>query len=125
MLRQASLSVPDRIGRHVGDHRWWHRSVDRCQRRPERCIAATVIKSSGSLILGVAAGLACGTAIGFLNGLMVTLLRLPPFIATYGMLWVVLAGITFWYKLARPSTEFLAFSHARQRVRAGIPVPCI
>jgi ribose transport system permease protein len=60
------------------------------------CMAATVIKASGSIVLGVAAGLACGTAIGFLNGLMVTLLKLPPFIATYGMLWVV-HGITFWY----------------------------
>ena len=60
------------------------------------CIAATVIKSTGTISLGVAAGLACGTAIGILNALMVTMLRLPPFIATYGMLWM-LHGTTYWY----------------------------
>jgi len=60
------------------------------------CVAAAVMKSTGSIPLGVAAGLACGTAIGIMNGLMVTLLRLPPFIATYGMLWMV-HGATYWY----------------------------
>ena len=48
------------------------------------CVAAAVMKSTGAVSLGVAAGLACGTAIGLMNGAMVTLLRLPPFIATYG-----------------------------------------
>jgi ribose transport system permease protein len=87
------------------------------------CIAATVIKSSGSIVLGVAAGLACGTAIGFLNGLMVTLLRLPPFIATYGMLWVV-HGITFWYMAGEtiygfpPGVRTLGSGYV-----LGIPVP--
>ena len=60
------------------------------------CIAAAVMKSTGTIALGVVAGLACGTAIGVLNGLMITLLRLPPFIATYGMLWM-LHGTTYWY----------------------------
>ena len=60
------------------------------------CVAAAVMKSTGSIGLGVGAGLVCGTAIGIMNGLMVTLLRLPPFIATYGMLWM-LHGATYWY----------------------------
>jgi ribose transport system permease protein len=60
------------------------------------CLAAAVIKSSGALTLGIGAGLACGTAIGLLNGLLVTQLRLPPFIATYGMLWM-LYGVNYWY----------------------------
>ena len=33
---------------------------------------------------------------GLLNGLLVTKLRLPPFIATYGMLWM-LYGVNYWY----------------------------
>jgi ribose transport system permease protein len=87
------------------------------------CMAATVIKSSGSIVLGVAAGLACGTAIGFLNGLMVTLLRLPPFIATYGMLWVV-HGITFWYMAGETIYGFPpGFRTLGSGYVLGIPVP--
>ncbi len=87
------------------------------------CIAATVMKSSGSIVLGVAAGLACGTAIGFLNGLMVTLLRLPPFIATYGMLWVV-HGVTFWYMAGETIYGFPpGFRTLGSGYVLGIPVP--
>jgi ribose transport system permease protein len=60
------------------------------------CLAAAAIKSTGMLSMGFGAGLACGMAIGILNGLMVTQLRLPPFIATYGMLWM-LYGVNYWY----------------------------
>jgi ribose transport system permease protein len=60
------------------------------------CLAASVIQSTGSITLGAAAGLGCGTLIGSLNGLMVTRLGLPPFIATYGMLWMVY-GFNYWY----------------------------
>ena len=60
------------------------------------CLAATAIKATGSVLLGVATGFGCGAGIGLCNGLMVTWLRIPPFIATYGMLWV-LNGITYWY----------------------------
>jgi len=60
------------------------------------CLAATVMQSSGSVALGAATGLVFGAAVGVVNGLMVTLLRLPPFIATYGMLWT-LNGFTYWF----------------------------
>lgn len=60
------------------------------------CLAAAAIKSSGLMSFGFGAGLGCGIAIGILNGLMVTQLRLPPFIATYGMLWM-LYGVNYWY----------------------------
>jgi len=60
------------------------------------CFAAAAIKSTGALSPGIAAGLLCGSAIGLLNGLLVTKLRLPPFIATYGMLWM-LYGVNYWY----------------------------
>ena len=60
------------------------------------CLAAGVIKSGASPWLGVATALACSTFVGLLNGLAVTLLRLPAFLATYGMLWV-LQGIAFHY----------------------------
>lgn len=60
------------------------------------CLTAAAIKWSGTLSLGIGAGLVCGIAIGLINGLLVTQLRLPPFIATYGMLWMVY-GINYWY----------------------------
>jgi len=60
------------------------------------CLAGSVIQASGSPLLGVAVGLASGCMIGLGNGLLVTVLRLPPFIATYGMLWVV-HGLTYWF----------------------------
>ncbi len=60
------------------------------------CIAATALKASGSPALGLLAGIACGSAIGLANGLLITLLRLPSFIATYGMLWMV-QGYTYYY----------------------------
>jgi ribose transport system permease protein len=60
------------------------------------CFAAAAIKATGTLSSGFAAGVACGIAVGLLNGLMVTKLRVPPFIATYGMLWM-LYGVNYWY----------------------------
>jgi ribose transport system permease protein len=51
------------------------------------CIAASLI-SGGSIVLGIAAALGAGLACGLVNGVLVTVGRIPPFIATYGMLWI-------------------------------------
>jgi ribose transport system permease protein len=51
-------------------------------------IAALALKAGIPLPLAMAAGLVVGAALGFLNGLMVAIVKLPPFIATYGMMWV-------------------------------------
>jgi ribose transport system permease protein len=60
------------------------------------CLAASVMKVTGSAWLGTLVGLGCGSLVGLGNGLLVTVLRLPPFIATYGSLWV-LHGVTYWF----------------------------
>lgn len=60
------------------------------------CLAGTIIHQTGSATLGVLTGLVVGGVVGLLNGVMVTALRIPSFIATYGMLWV-LHGLTYWY----------------------------
>jgi ribose transport system permease protein len=51
-------------------------------------IAALALKAGVPLPLALAAGLVVGAALGLLNGLMVAVVKLPPFIATYGMMWV-------------------------------------
>ncbi len=51
------------------------------------CVGAAVI-ASGQVMLGVIAALATGLACGAANGWMVAYVRIPPFIATYGMLWI-------------------------------------
>jgi len=53
------------------------------------CLAATVIKATGSPWAGGAVGIGCGLLIGLCNGVLVALARIPSFIATYGMMWIV------------------------------------
>lgn len=60
------------------------------------CLAAGVMKATGSPLAGALVALACSTAAGLCNGMAVTRLRLPPFLATYGMLWI-LQGLAFQY----------------------------
>jgi ribose transport system permease protein len=87
------------------------------------CIAATVIKASGEVSLGVLAALLCGVTIGSINGLMVTALRIPAFIATYGMLWM-LHGITYWYMAGDTIHGFPSgFRALGSGYFFGIPVP--
>lgn len=51
---------------------------------------------SGHMVAGIAAALLVGLACGVVNGSLVAYLRIPPFIATYGMLWIALGfGFVF------------------------------
>ena len=58
------------------------------------CLAGTTIKATDNAWLGAVVALGVGGTIGVLNGMMVALLRIPSFIATYGMLWVA-QGLTY------------------------------
>ena len=49
-------------------------------------VSALVMRDTGSVGLGVLAGLGCGVALGLVNGLVVTKLEVPSFIATLGTL---------------------------------------
>lgn len=87
------------------------------------CLAATVIKSTGHASLGFAVGVGCGALIGFTNGLLVTALRIPSFIATYGMLWI-LSGITYYYMAGQTIHGFPpGFRQLGSGYLFGIPVP--
>jgi ribose transport system permease protein len=54
--------------------------------------ASMVMRDTGSIPLGVATCVAVGAAIGLVNGLIVTKLKVPSFIATFGML-TILQGV--------------------------------
>ena len=87
------------------------------------CVAASVLKATGSPALGMLTGIACGLAVGFANGLMVTALRLPPFIATYGMLWM-LHGLSYYYMAGGTIYGFPpGFREIGSGYLLGIPVP--
>jgi ribose transport system permease protein len=51
------------------------------------CVSASLI-SGGFVTLGILSALLAGLACGVINGVLVTMARIPPFIATYGMLWI-------------------------------------
>ena len=87
------------------------------------CLAATAMKATGSPLLGCAAGTACGLAVGTVNGLLVTRVRIPPFIATYGTLWII-HGITYWYMAGESVHGFPpAFRALGSGYWLGVPVP--
>lgn len=87
------------------------------------CLAASVIKITGSPLFGVATGIGCGAVIGLANGLLVTTLRIPSFIATYGMMWM-LTGVTYYYMAGETIHGFpLAFRHLGSGYLFGVPMP--
>jgi len=87
------------------------------------CLAATVMKATGSPLAGCAAGLASGLLVGAVNGLLVTRVRVPPFIATYGTLWI-LHGLTYWFMAGDTIHGFPpAFRFLGSGYWLGVPVP--
>jgi ribose transport system permease protein len=87
------------------------------------CLAGTVMHQTGSPALGVVAALATGSIIGLLNGLMVTALRIPSFIATYGMLWV-LNGVAYWFMAGEVIHGFPpGFRQIGSGYLLGLPTP--
>jgi ribose transport system permease protein len=87
------------------------------------CLAASVIKLTGSTLLGVATGIGCGAAIGFANGMLVTALRIPSFIATYGMMWM-LTGVTYYYMAGETIHGFPpGFRQLGSGYLFGVPTP--
>jgi inositol transport system permease protein len=73
----------------------------------------------------VLVGLAVGTLIGFINGAMITKLRIPPFIATLGMM-TFARGWAFIYSQGRPRGSLIdSFQLVGQGSLLGIPNPAI
>lgn len=58
-------------------------------------IVSLILKSTNSILLALAAGLGFGCLVGLINGVLITKLRLPAFLATMGMMQVV-RGSAMW-----------------------------
>ncbi|HEY5216423.1 MAG TPA: ABC transporter permease [Pseudolabrys sp.] len=87
------------------------------------CLAASVIKATGSPLLGVATGIGCGAMVGLANGVLVTALRIPSFIATYGMMWM-LTGATYYYMAGETIHGFPPeFRQLGSGYLLGVPTP--
>lgn len=88
------------------------------------CLAGVMMKSSvSSPLLASAAAIAAGAVIGLCNGLLVSTLRVPSFIATYGMLWV-LHGLTYYFMGGETVHGFTpGFRSIGSGFFLGIPIP--
>ena len=92
-------------------------------------ISAMLLRATGNVVLALVGGLAIGALIGLLNGLMVTKARLPPFIATLGML-LMARGLCYGLTGGWPVQDLSqAFRNLGQfdipLLGAGIPLPLV
>ena len=58
-------------------------------------IVSLILKNTNSILLALAAGLGFGCLVGLVNGILITKLRLPAFLATMGLMQVV-RGRAMW-----------------------------
>jgi ribose transport system permease protein len=84
------------------------------------CLAGT---APGAPLAGAAVALARGTLVGLANGGLVAILRMPSFIATYGMMWLI-NGYTYYFMAGN---TIYGFPHGFRQLGSGylfsIPVP--
>jgi ribose transport system permease protein len=84
-----------------------------------------VFRGTGSVPAAVLAGIGAGTACGLVNGLLVTAGRLPPFIATLGMMSVA-RGVALMLADGRPISGFPdSFRAVATSDVLGIPAPAL
>lgn len=88
-------------------------------------IGADLMKKGAAVPLAVPAALAIGLALGMINGLIITRGKIPPFIATLGML-TVARGLTLMYTQGQPVT---GLPEAFRFIGAGsigpVPMPIV
>ena len=53
------------------------------------CVMGMVLNSTYNSLLGIVVALLMGVVIGLFNGLLIAKIKVPPFIATYSMQWVL------------------------------------
>ncbi len=89
------------------------------------CLAGGIIIKDGNNLGGIAVALLVGVIVGLLNGLMISYVRVPAFISTYGMM-MLARGLTNAYMKGE---VFWGFNETFRILGAGslgpIPVPII
>lgn len=89
------------------------------------CIGALVLKSNLPIIFGILVALCIGIICGIMNGVMVSYLRLPSFIATFAMMFIA-KGIAYVILRGRPIFGFSSgFRFIGIGYILGIPIPVI
>ena len=87
-------------------------------------VGAGVMQNSG-IFFGILAGLALGTALGTFNGIVITKLKIPAFIATLAMMAIARGG-TLVYTDGRPITGLpSSFAFLGRGYIGNIPFPII
>lgn len=88
-------------------------------------ITAGLMAGGTTMVVALIAGIAIGSLLGIVNGLLVTKGKIPPFIATMGMM-TIARGFTLVYTEGRPITGMEgAFRFLGGGYVAGIPFPVI
>jgi len=83
------------------------------------------VMQNGGVFLGVLAGLALGTALGVFNGIVITKLKIPAFIATLAMMAIARGG-TLVYTDGRPITGLpSSFAFLGRGYIGNVPFPII
>ncbi|HVO69285.1 MAG TPA: ABC transporter permease [Aggregatilineaceae bacterium] len=90
------------------------------------CIAASLLGSTNSILLTIIGTLIAGLVIGTINGLLITRLRVPAFVATLGMMSIVRgAALLFTNGQSVLIMGHDDFSRLNNDKLLGIPVPFI
>lgn len=88
-------------------------------------IAASLLQSGLPAPVGVLAGLALGTLLGLVNGLVVSRARIPPFVATLGMM-TVARGLALTFTEGKPITGLPdSFKFIGAGYLGPVPMPII
>ncbi len=88
-------------------------------------ICASLLKSGLSVPLTILISLGVGSGLGLINGLMITKARIPPFIATLGML-TVARGLALMYTQGQPVTGLpSSFRFLGAGTLGPIPMPIV
>ncbi len=88
-------------------------------------VAADLVQKGLPAPLAIAACLAVGAALGLVNGLIIARTRVPPFIATLGMM-TIARGLTLTYTQGRPITGLPAeFRFLGTGSLGPIPMPVV
>ncbi len=86
-------------------------------------VAASFAQGGHSLIIAIIAGIVAGAVAGFANGFISAFGKIPPFIATLGMM-IGARGLALIYSDGRPITGLTdAFQYIGGGYLFGIPVP--